>query len=440
MEKLALMPEKKGESSKRRESGGSRENNLGLGIDNIIQTKLLKHQEEALEWLLKRESSVESPAFWTRSEPLRGGILNDSATLGKKLSLLSLIAHEKNKSVETKTTLVVSGYASLKNWLSEVSQHVITGTLKVLNAEFGVCMDIDFHEKVNEYDLLLIHMGGLVRAMESIPTLEKVWWRTIVDRAHTIEDMDFYASQAVIALKADRKWAVTGKPILNGSYNLLSVLSYLGFESSTICGQSLTDLAASISLGRTKEILRLPSQNVEVRYVNFSSEERVLHDKLKHEADSLSGVPNNEDELQNLMFRLIRMCRDSALCFSDSDSDIEDISKKPELQKALEDPDDCAICFTPPEDTLVTKCGHVFCRRCILKHLKTNKKCCPACRKRIKKHCLFSAGDYPRPELGSSSKVSELKNLLMESRDESPATKSVVFSECLEVLRFLKSI
>ncbi|KAL6553705.1 hypothetical protein OROGR_007547 [Orobanche gracilis] len=131
--KLTLMPEMKGESSKRTESGGSSMNNMRFVIDNIIQTKLLKHQEEALEWLLQRENSVESPAFWTRSEALRGGILNDAPTVGKKLTLLSLVACDKKDSVKTGTTLVVCVNSTTEHWLTQVRLHTVKGKMKVLD-------------------------------------------------------------------------------------------------------------------------------------------------------------------------------------------------------------------------------------------------------------------------------------------------------------------
>ncbi|XP_028761472.1 putative SWI/SNF-related matrix-associated actin-dependent regulator of chromatin subfamily A member 3-like 1 isoform X2 [Neltuma alba] len=80
---------------------------------SVIKSNLFLHQKEGLGWLVHRENSGELPPFWeekdgafvnvltnyhtnTRPEPLRGGILADDMGLGKTLTLLSLIALDKD--------------------------------------------------------------------------------------------------------------------------------------------------------------------------------------------------------------------------------------------------------------------------------------------------------------------------------------------------------
>eukprot|EP00892_Ulva_mutabilis_P006202 jgi/Ulvmu1/3954/UM018_0177.1 len=81
-----------------------------------IVTPLLRHQQEALAWMVQQENSNELPPFWDvhkpvtasasvaytntlsnfvtekRPEPFRGGILADDMGLGKTLTILALIA------------------------------------------------------------------------------------------------------------------------------------------------------------------------------------------------------------------------------------------------------------------------------------------------------------------------------------------------------------
>ncbi|MBA0815351.1 hypothetical protein Gohar_000131, partial [Gossypium harknessii] len=129
-----------------------------------------------------------------------------------------------------------------------------------------------------------------------------------------------------------------------------------------------------------------------------------------------------------------------------------DVSNNPELLKKmvvmLQDGEDfdCPICISPPVDVVITRCAHIFCRSCILKTLQRTKPCCPLCRQPLSQSDLFSAppksSEADHTEISSrnptSSKVSALLSLLRESRDQKPATKSVVFSQFRTMLLLLE--
>ncbi|KAF8398205.1 hypothetical protein HHK36_017131 [Tetracentron sinense] len=132
---------------------------------------------------------------------------------------------------------------------------------------------------------------------------------------------------------------------------------------------------------------------------------------------------------------------------------LADVSSNPELLKKmvsiLQDGDDfdCPICISPPTKTIITCCAHIFCRSCILKTLKRTNPRCPLCRRPLSESDLFSAPPEPSecdnqgiPSSGrtTSSKVSALLKLLVESRDENPTTKSVVFSQFRKMLILLE--
>lgn len=129
-----------------------------------------------------------------------------------------------------------------------------------------------------------------------------------------------------------------------------------------------------------------------------------------------------------------------------------DVSNNPELLMkmvtVLQDGEDfdCPICICPPTETVITRCAHIFCRPCILKTLQRAKQCCPLCRRPLSVSDLFSA---PPESSGSdsantssrtttSSKVSALIKLLIASRAENPARKSVVFSQFQKMLVLLE--
>lgn len=107
---------------------------------------------------------------------------------------------------------------------------------------------------------------------------------------------------------------------------------------------------------------------------------------------------------------------------------------------------DCPICISPPTNIVITHCAHIFCQACILKTLR-RKPCCPLCRRPLTESDLFSAppkaSDTDDHQVSSSktttsSKVSALLKLLVESRSQNAATKSVVFSQFRKMLILLE--
>ena len=95
---------------------------------------------------------------------------------------------------------------------------------------------------------------------------------------------------------------------------------------------------------------------------------------------------------------------------------------------------------------VITICGHIFCRDCILKNLELTKKpSCPICRGHLTTSELFSApptsSDADNAASSSrklSSKASALLEHLKASREENSATKSVVFSQFRKMLILLE--
>ena len=104
---------------------------------------------------------------------------------------------------------------------------------------------------------------------------------------------------------------------------------------------------------------------------------------------------------------------------------------------------DRPICMSPPTNILITRCAHFFCQACVLKTLQ-RKTCCPLCRRPVQQSDLFpsppenSDAGVSSSKTTASSKVSTLLKLLVESRDQNPAIKSVVFSQFRKMLILLE--
>jgi len=233
---------------------------------SIIKSELLQHQKEALGWLYHRESTDDLPPFWeekegnfvnvltnyqtnVRPEPLRGGIFADGMGLGKTLALLSLIGYDKMKmksgkkrgrssvervESETNGTLIVCPPSVISTWITQLEEHTNRGTLKVY-MYYGDRRTQDA-EELRKYDIVLTTYATLGTELRCSDTpVKKLGWRRIVlDEAHTIKNVNAGQSQAVIALNAKRRWAVTGTPIQNGSYDLFSLMAFLHFEPFSI--------------------------------------------------------------------------------------------------------------------------------------------------------------------------------------------------------------
>ncbi|CAL8168546.1 unnamed protein product [Prunus armeniaca] len=477
-----------------------------------------------------------------RPEPLRGGIFADEMGLGKTLTLLSLIAFDKygsgivdvsmlddnemgedkglsssvgkkgkrgrpsekstglrkqhkteNTIVEGKcvsandksshdisrTTLIVCPSSVLSTWQTQFEEHTRLNWCKYYGLRTKDA------EELKKYDIVLTTYGVLSSEYPSrtSPVDQIEWWRVILDEAQMIKNENAQQSEAVTKLKAKRRWAVTGTPIQNGSFDLFSLMAFLRFEPFSIKSywQSLVQrplahgnpkglsrlqvLMATISLRRTKDkgLIGLPPKTIETCYVELSGEERKLYDQMEGEAKSVvrnyfdaGSMMRNYSTVLSIILRLRQICTDLALCPSDLKSllpsnTIEDVSKNPELLKkmleVLQDGEDfdCPICISPPTDIVITCCAHIFCQACILKTLQRSKPCCPLCRRPLSQSNLFSAPQAPSDsdnmvssKTTMSSKVSALLKLLIASRGQNPLTKSVVFSQFRKMLIYLE--
>ncbi|KAG1327714.1 SWI/SNF-related matrix-associated actin-dependent regulator of chromatin subfamily A member 3-like 1 [Cocos nucifera] len=448
-----------------------------------------------------------------RPEPLRGGIFADDMGLGKTLTLLSLIASNRPVSTSSssvnslggedetsrtsvrqkksnsgknagrarkrrklddgvrstevlgpKTTLVVCPPSVFSSWITQLEEHTRPGSLKVYLYHGERTRET---KELLRYDIVLTTYSTLAAEFSDpeSPMKEIEWLRVILDEAHLIKNFAAQQTKAVIALKAERRWAVTGTPIQNSSFDLFSLMAFLRFQPFSIkyYWQSLIQrplaqesksglsrlqaLMGTISLRRTKDnqsgnksMVGLPTKTIETCVVELSAEERVYYDHM-------------ESEAQNTICNHMALCPSDIKSFLPSDT-IEDVTQNPELLKKLaslvEDGDDfdCPVCLSPPIKAVITCCAHIFCQACILRTLKHLNACCPICRHPLSKSDLFlapstesSKDDESKAFVSGrpvSSKVSTLLKLLLETKKQNHTIKSVIFSQFRKMLLLLE--
>ncbi|XP_043692129.1 putative SWI/SNF-related matrix-associated actin-dependent regulator of chromatin subfamily A member 3-like 1 [Telopea speciosissima] len=409
--------------------------------------------------------------------------MNDNTLVNKGKGQLKGAKDDGSCVLGVKTTLIVCPPSVFSSWITQLGEHTRSGSFKVYMYYRERTSDV---EELQKFDIVLTTYSTLAAEANwaGSPIKQIEWWRVILDEAHLIKNVAAQQSEAVINLKAKRRWVVTGTPIQNGSSDLFSLMAFLKFEPFSIKSywQSLVQrplgqgnesglsrlqiLMATISLRRTKDkgLIELPSKTFETCFVELSPEEREQYDQIEAVAKKVVGeyihidnVMHNYSTVLSIILRLRQICVDVALCPPDmksllSSNSFEDVSNNPELLKKmvtlLQDGDDfdCPICISPPIHTIITRCAHIFCRACILRTLKHPNASCPLCRRPLTEADLFSAPPdlSDSDNLGSSSggtlssKVSALLKLLVASRAENPNTKSVVFSQFRKMLILLE--
>ncbi|KAL7095059.1 hypothetical protein ACP275_10G001500 [Erythranthe tilingii] len=267
-------------------------------------------------------------------------------------------------------------------------------------------------------------------------TLARVKWsRVILDESQTIKNHRTQVARACCSLRAKRRWCLSGTPIQNSIDELFSYFRFLRYDpydKYKTFGSSIKALISrdsvkgykklqvvlrNIMLRRTKgtlldgePIINLPPKRVHLTRVEFSLEERAFYSKL--EADSrkqfkayaAAGTVNQNYANILLMLLRLRQACDHPLLVKGLSSDpvgkvssqmaqmlprelLVNLLKQLETSLAI-----CLVCRDPPENAVVTMCGHVFCYQCVADHLTGEDNTCPApeCKEQLGADVVYS--------------------------------------------------
>lgn len=267
------------------------------------------------------------------------------------------------------------------------------------------------------------------------------WFRVVLDEAQTIKNHRTQVARACCGLRAKRRWCLSGTPIQNAIDELYSYFRFLKYDPyavyksfcftikypisrNSIHGyKKLQAVLRAIMLRRTKgtlidgePIIRLPPKTIHLTKVDFSPEERAFYAKL--EADSRSQfkayaaagtVNQNYANILLMLLRLRQACDHPLLVkgFSSEPvrSDSLDLAKRIPREKLINllnlletSLAICRYCSDPPEDAVVTMCGHVFCYQCVSEYMTGDDNMCPApdCKKQVGVDVVFSKATLRR--------------------------------------------
>ncbi|KAG7294426.1 hypothetical protein NEMBOFW57_004497 [Staphylotrichum longicolle] len=154
---------------------------------------------------------------------------------------------------------------------------------------------------ISTYDTVRADWGGGQKATDSF-LFSILWKRIILDEAHVIRNTKSQVSQAICALEASARWAVTGTPIQNRIGDLAALLKFIRaypyhdvkqFESDISqlwktenieeAVNRLKKLSGGLVLRRPKTAIELPPRTDLKFPIKFRTTERELYDKVKHQ-------------------------------------------------------------------------------------------------------------------------------------------------------------
>ncbi|CAA2960840.1 helicase-like transcription factor CHR28 [Olea europaea subsp. europaea] len=267
-------------------------------------------------------------------------------------------------------------------------------------------------------------------------TLARVKWsRVILDEAQTIKNHRTQVARACCSLRAKRRWCLSGTPIQNSIDEVFSYFRFLRYQPydklktfgtsikfpisrNAVHGyKKLQVILRQIMLRRTKgtlidgePIINLPPKTTHLTRVEFSTEERAFYNRLEAQSRSqfkayaAAGTVNqNYANILLLLLRLRQAC-DHPLLVKGLSSDpvgkeSSDMAKRlpkellVNLLKLLEASlAICLVCKDPPENAVVTMCGHVFCFQCVNEFLTGEDSTCPApeCKEQLGADVVYS--------------------------------------------------
>ncbi|KAF2833695.1 hypothetical protein CC86DRAFT_461991 [Ophiobolus disseminans] len=319
-----------------------------------LRTCLKAYQRQALTFFLRRERGLHPTedgfGIWSRrssegkthyvnvitgemrSQPgpmWRGGLLADEMGVGKTLSMIALIASDKDANAtgtwpirqdvqasSLNSTLVIVPLSLLTVWETQLKNHVHSGRLTWCT----------HHGKrrfrpintVRPPDIVFTTYQTVERERrKKSPTNESLfshhWKRIILDEAHIIRNHNTATASAISALRATSRWAVSGTPIQNNLTDFLGLFKFLQFvpyddsrafdddisalwrncpvEEAT---ESFKRLLSSVMIRRTKVVLDLTNREDKIMRLPFSELEKEYYQMIEQPVVDMLDQPTDE--------------------------------------------------------------------------------------------------------------------------------------------------
>ncbi|KAM3870955.1 helicase-like transcription factor [Diretmus argenteus] len=397
---------------------------------------------------------------------------------------------ESEEDVSARATLIICPLSVLSNWLDQFEQHVRADVKLNVYLYYGSERNRSL-KFLSSQDVVLTTYNVLSADHGNKSPLHGVnWLRVVLDEGHIIRNPNAQMSKAVLDLKAQRRWILSGTPIQNSVKDLWMLLAFLRLKPFDVrewwnrviqrpvtqgdrAGlQNLQTLVKCITLRRTKSsevngrpLVSLPEKTVCVEQVELSQQEREEYELARTEGRNTIGryvaegtVLRNYADVLVILMRLRQHCCHPDLLAKIS-SDLGAAATPAELRERLVEKlrlvlasgsdEECSVCLESVLLPVITHCAHVYCRPCIAQVISTEQENarCPLCRSEIKANELV---EFPQGEMEeegntnskkwqTSSKVEALMGNLRRLRDEDSSIKCLVVSQFTRFLNILET-
>ena len=285
-------------------------------LPSTLQAQLRPYQEEGFEWAMRLASAG------------LGACLADDMGLGKTLQALAvLLARAANG-----PALVVMPTSLIGNWRSEALRFAPSLRVHAYGESGSVGDRVHVIGEMGKHDVLLVSYPMLQIDGEAFAG--KVWTTLVLDEAQAIKNAAAKRSQAVFALQATFRLAMSGTPIENRLGELWSVMracnpgllgtlprfnerfaNLIERQNDRNAQRTLKRLIAPFILRRTKAqvLADLPPRTELVLQVQGDDAEKAHYEALRREAlvaaeKSLSGDGAGQAHL-NILAGLTRLRR-----------------------------------------------------------------------------------------------------------------------------------
>jgi SNF2 family DNA or RNA helicase len=269
---------------------------------------------------------------------------------------------------------------------------------------------------------------------KAAPLFEIDFFRIILDEAQQIRERRTLQSRAARALSGERRWALSGTPLVNkvdDAFALLNFIRVPPFTSHAMWQrliarplkardpkgmQRLQQVFSSVCLRRKKNeeingkrILLLPDKTQRIRHIQLSGKEKALYDTLSESGrQQFNKLLQSDSVLRHyayvleILLRMRQACNHSMLVPSHYHQHgfsalAETKDKQAELHRLvalLEESvaDECGMCRKLADDPVITQCCHFFCRKCIDSYLEQ-----PAYHNAVYEAQFLPPGTQPQP-------------------------------------------
>lgn len=141
-----------------------------------------------------------------------------------------------NDNPPSPTSLVVAPMSLISQWRDEFTRCLPSDRILLYYGQERHSVSVNSLLQ-DDAPLVLITTYGVLsndydrysRGFQSV-FFDTHWWRIILDEAHIIKERSTRVAKAAYALHGDRRWCVTGTPIINRLEDLFSLIHFLKLQ------------------------------------------------------------------------------------------------------------------------------------------------------------------------------------------------------------------